>query len=31
MNLGIVLIDFMDIQGILKTCKFVPTNEYNKR
>lgn len=30
MNLSIVLIDFIDIQGILKTYRFVPTNEYNK-
>lgn len=30
MNLRIVLIDFIDIQGILKTYRFVPQNEYNK-
>lgn len=30
MNLSIVLTDFIDTQGILKTYRFVPTNEYNK-
>ena len=30
MNLSIVITDFIDTQGILKTYRFVPTNEYNK-
>ncbi len=29
-NLSIVLTDFMDIEGILKTYRFIPTNQYNK-
>lgn len=30
MNLSILLIDFLDGQGKLKTYRFVPINQYNK-
>lgn len=30
MNLSIVLIDFLDKQGMLKTYRFIPTNEWNR-
>lgn len=30
MNLSIVITDFIDVQGMLKTYRFVPTNPYNK-
>lgn len=30
MNLSIILTDFIDVQGVLKTYRFVPTNRYNR-
>lgn len=30
MNLSILLTDFIDIKGILKTYRFIPINQYNK-
>lgn len=30
MNLSIVLTDFLEKQGILKTYRFIPTNEWNR-
>ena len=30
MNLSIILTDFMDVQGVLKTYRFVPTNQCNR-
>lgn len=30
MNLSILLTDFIDTKGILKTYRFIPTNQYNR-
>ena len=30
MNLSILLTDFIDTEGILKTYRFVPINPYNR-
>lgn len=30
MNLSILLTDFIDVQGVLKTYRFIPINQYNK-